>query len=312
MVLRGAPGPAHEWRLTRLEGTLVDVKRTGDRWRAEVEVGSQRVVVAGTPGAGIPPTALVEGRRIVVIGIVRRPYPTATDRRFSVNPRGPADLRLGGPATAPNGSNTSPAAAGASGQGQASASDGTAAVDVDLGELGGHVGETVRVGGLIESIDERGFVLDDGTGQGRIALLGEARSYLPLLAQGDPLNAIGVVAVVAGTAEVRVTDPAGIVRVEALDTSQLDPSTGPRTGPTGEDSSPADSGTHLTTAGGLPGIGDAETAGFGTLLAISLLSAAITVLRRRRMRRALAMRITARLATIGGSVGPREGPRGAS
>ena len=44
---------------------------------------------------GIASTSLVEGRAITVVGIVRRPYPTATDRRWTVIPRGPWDVAVG-------------------------------------------------------------------------------------------------------------------------------------------------------------------------------------------------------------------------
>ena len=93
--LRTAPGAAHEWRLVRIEGEVVDVHKLGDRWRAEIAVGSSRVLVSGLPDSGLAATALVEGRRATVIGIVRRPYPTATDRRFAIVPRSTGDVRLG-------------------------------------------------------------------------------------------------------------------------------------------------------------------------------------------------------------------------
>ena len=94
-TLGGAPGPAHEWRLVRIAGQVLDVRRLGTTWRAEVLVGRSKVVVVGLAGAGIASTAIVEGRPVTVVGIVRRPYPSATDRRYQVVPRGPADVALG-------------------------------------------------------------------------------------------------------------------------------------------------------------------------------------------------------------------------
>ena len=94
-ILNGAPGESLEWRLVRIAGTITDVTRLGDRWRADVRVGGSSVLVTGLAGAGIASTSLVEGRAVTVVGIVRRPYPTATDRRWTVIPRGPWDLAVG-------------------------------------------------------------------------------------------------------------------------------------------------------------------------------------------------------------------------
>ena len=96
LVLHGMPGAAHEWRLVSVSGRVLSVNKLGDRWRAEVAVGNDHVVVVGQPGAGIPSTTLVEGRTATVTGIARRPAPTASDRRFAVTPRFPADLRVAG------------------------------------------------------------------------------------------------------------------------------------------------------------------------------------------------------------------------
>ena len=40
-------------------------------------------------------TALVEGRSATIVGIAKRPYPTATDHRFGLVPRTAADLAVG-------------------------------------------------------------------------------------------------------------------------------------------------------------------------------------------------------------------------
>ncbi len=90
------PGAAHEWRLVTVSGRVLSVNKLGDRWRAEIAVGKDHVVVVGQPGAGIPSTTLVEGRTATVIGIARRPAPTASDHRFAVTPRFPADVRVTG------------------------------------------------------------------------------------------------------------------------------------------------------------------------------------------------------------------------
>ncbi len=108
--LRSAPTAAMEWRLVRMHGTIEDVHRSGDRWTAELVAGGARVPISGLAGSGIPSTAVVEGRQASIIGIVKRPYPTATDRRFALVPRRSADIALGAAPAA-----TASAAATASG-----------------------------------------------------------------------------------------------------------------------------------------------------------------------------------------------------
>ena len=94
-TLTSPPTAAQEWRLVILSGVVTDVHKLGDRWRAEVSLGGQSVVVNGLSGARIEAATIVEGRRATVIGIVRRPYPGASDRRWSVVPRGPDDVVIG-------------------------------------------------------------------------------------------------------------------------------------------------------------------------------------------------------------------------
>ena len=61
LVLQGQPGLAHEWRLVTVSGRVDTVRKLGDRWRAELIVGAQRVVVVGEAGAGIPSSAITRG-----------------------------------------------------------------------------------------------------------------------------------------------------------------------------------------------------------------------------------------------------------
>ena len=61
-TLHGSPGAAQEWRLVAVTGRVVSAAKLGDRWRAEVEVGTAKVVVIGQPGAGIASTTLAVGR----------------------------------------------------------------------------------------------------------------------------------------------------------------------------------------------------------------------------------------------------------
>ena len=50
--IRGPLSAAHTWRLVAVSGRIEDVRKLGDRWRAEVAVGAARLVVIGQPGPG--------------------------------------------------------------------------------------------------------------------------------------------------------------------------------------------------------------------------------------------------------------------
>jgi outer membrane biosynthesis protein TonB len=321
LELRVAPGTAHEWRLVRVRGDVVEIHKLGDRWRAELLVGGQRIPISGLAGARIPATTLVEGRTATIVGIVRRPYPSATDRRFAIVPRGPSDVAIG-PAsddrsTRSSGSNgASGAAAGsasAGGTGPGAGTQGAATVaqpiDVDLAGVREHVGALVRVGGLVGDIGPDGFALDDGTATGHVLLRGAALDQLPLIETGDALNAIGVVEESATTSDpaafvVAVTDPAGIVRVG--DPIGEAPSTAPSDAATSSDGAgaPDDATTHR--AGGLLDAGLPDLGIAGIVLA-GLASLAVTLLRRHRMRRQLAARVAQRLSGLAPSPPRSEG-----
>ena len=90
---------------------MASVHKLGDRWRAEIRLGGRLVVVVGQAGAGIAADTLAEDRIATVTGIVRRPYPTASDQRFTILPRNPADVRVAGSAAAA-GSTSSPGSTG--------------------------------------------------------------------------------------------------------------------------------------------------------------------------------------------------------
>jgi len=303
LVLRVAPGPAHEWRLVRVSGTLVDVRRLGERWVAELQVGSARVPVAGLPGAGIPSTAAVEGRAATVTGIVRRPYPTATDRRSAVVPRAPGDLVVGPaePSRVPV-----PAGRTAAGPGGPGAPGGSPAGrpdesprDVDLGEIGEHLGTLVRVGGIVIEVAGDGVVIDDGTATGRVVLRGEAAELLPMLQVGDALNAIGRPERM-GDLVVVVDDPAGLHLVGALGEPVAISTVAPSAGA----GDPAPDAVRASVRRGF-GL-DPETAGLGTLAVVAALSVLATLVRRHRARRLLQARIVARLEALAPSRAPGE------
>ena len=187
MLLYRAPGVAQEWRLVTVRGRIDAVNKLGDRWRAELVVGKERVVVLGQAGAGIPVASVLEGHLATVVGIVRRPYPTAKDRRYAVLPRGRSDLRVdglaatgqgaGGDGVAGPGHAGGPGSATAAGQGASAPPNGSAPAvpDADLVALASLDGRSVRVGGIVGDLLPDGFLLDDGTAIGPVLLHGAGR-----------------------------------------------------------------------------------------------------------------------------------------
>ncbi len=308
-ALTRAPGASLEWRLVRVAGVVVDVHRLGERWRAELEVGGDRVVVVGLDGARIPATALVAGQRATIVGIVRRPFPGGADRRFAVLPRSSSDLALGPvPKVAQGTGQTSDQGPnGSASQGQDPAGAGSTvdprsvvtAHDIDLDRLADHSGERVRVGGLVVSLEVDGFTVDDGTSLGRIALHGEATEFLGLVEPGDALTATGRVEV-SGTGGPRVVVEASADLVRVSDLGAADPSSvadGLAAVAVGTDAAPSVPPTIVRTAG-LAGIPEMPMAGLGGLLLAFVASVGMTVLRRRRIEHRLAARIVERLAAL--------------
>jgi outer membrane biosynthesis protein TonB len=298
-ALRGAPTAALEWRLVHLTGTIADVKRSGDRWTADlVTSGSTRIALAGLAGSGIAGASVIEGRSATVTGIVKRPYPTATDRRFAIVPRRRSDLALGAaaPSAAPgSGAAAGPTASGAADGPVASAATVPGGTDVDLRDLTSHVGVRVRVGGLVTSLESDGFRLDDGTAIGRIVLADGAASLLESIRPGDALNATGVpeqrdepVLVIADTADVELVGDLGADAIASTD---------PQPDPAASDDPAA---TNLAASFGSPLGLDPASAGIGTLALVAALSVTVTLARRHRAERVLRRRIVARLEAIGG------------
>ena len=95
IVLHRAPVASDEWRLVRVTVRITNVSRSGDTWRAEASMGAGgSLPISGIAASRLPSTALDEGRGATITGIVKRAYPTASDQRFSVVPRGPSDIQL--------------------------------------------------------------------------------------------------------------------------------------------------------------------------------------------------------------------------
>jgi hypothetical protein len=304
------PTQTHEWQLVRIHGTVEDVTRLGDRWRAEIRIGGKLGVVLGQAGAGIVHETLVEGRLATVTGIVKRPYPTASDQRFTVIPRFPADVRVSGqsagkgsassvpPGRTPGGPAAGGGATGALG-GDGSVPAPAPGRDVDLADLLDHVGTLVRVGGLVSGHVPEGVRIDDGTGRAKVLLRGEAAELLPLIEPGDAINASGIVEPLDGEYAVVVTDPGALALAGDPGSAGGSEPDGPSVAPDLVGEAVAAEAGIATTWDTAPGL-----AGIGTLLAISGLSVAVSVLRRWQTRRHLGVVVAARLAALGGGDAP--------
>ncbi len=331
--LHREPGSADEGELVRVTGRVSHLQRLGDRWRAEVRTTETTIVVAGLAGAGIPAASVAEGSTVAVVGVVRRPHPAASDKRFAVVPRLPADIRAvaavqGGVTPtegdgAPAGDAHVPVPGSA---GSTVAPTGSVVADADLAALPG-VGVLVRVGGLVVGIDGDLVLVDDGTATASLRLAGEAAELVPLLEPGDAVSAVGRVGTGPNGAFVEVDAAADLVRLGDLgETLPLESSSGDA----GPDASPATAadppalptstddlvvvpGTLTPPIAGPGTAGGPLAAGIGVSLVVAGAWVAFLSARRRRARRSLADRISARLAAVAGTPSGRvlDGPRAA-
>ncbi len=189
-------------------------------------------------------------------------------------------------------------------------------MDADLADLDAVLGRLVRVGGLVVDLRPDGFTLDDGTAIGRIVLRGAALDRLALVEPEDALNVIGRVESTSDGAIVVVDEPGGIVQAgdpvaPSSTTASPDPAVvgASGSGPSASDAGTAGASRFAGLGGTLPF--DAGAAGLGTLVAISVASVAVTMLRREQARRQMAARIAGRLATfVGGPEGSAAAPSG--
>jgi hypothetical protein len=161
---------------------------------------------------------------------------------------------------------------------------------VDLAVAVDHVGELVRVGGLVASVAGDGFTLDDGTAVMSVVLDGPAAAFHDLLEVGDAVGLVGRVEAAGTGYRLAVTDPAGIVRLGDLgEVIPIGAVVSPAAA-TGGGPSTAAALQGITAPSGLPGI-------LG-LLVISALSISLTVARRRQARRRLVAVVASRLAGL--------------
>jgi hypothetical protein len=299
-----APAERDEWLLVRLSGIVLKVERLGDKWRAEIALpGGTKAPVQGQAGAGIPSTAIVVGRKVTVTGIVKRPYPTASDRRFALLPRNGNDVLIGsggkGGSGATIGANgTSGGAGAADDRSGGVAAGGSQAIDItpdtDLAVLMDHVGLRVRIGGLVARLATDGFDLDDGTALARVELHGDMAGLLAHLREGEAVAATGLVQVVDGAPIVVVDRDGSLVRVGSL--GEALPVGGLSVGASPEPSRAGGGAPVTADATGLePG---APPMSILAIIGISVLSLLATLIRRRLVRRRIRAVLVDRLATL--------------
>jgi hypothetical protein len=187
----GALGELDEWRLAWICGRIQRVTHAGTRWRVEVVVNGQVVVVLGEPAAGISIATSSVGRLAIATGIVRRS--TSNSAEFQLLPRSPLDMRVGPAAVA----TVDPAiTAGENGAGVSvvvAGSGGPDAGAISINSLARYVGLDVTVVGLVTATADGEVTIDDGTGEVRIGGAGAAEA-LSLLEPGDAVEVRGRVA----------------------------------------------------------------------------------------------------------------------
>ena len=179
-----------EWRLIRVCGSIGAVTHVGTRWRVDLQVNGQQVVVLGEPAASISITSTSVGRLAMVTGVVRRS--TSDSAAFQLLPRSALDVRSGPTAVSSAGS-PAPAEGVAGVSIQVDASGGPLSGRVAISALPGLMGSTVTVVGLVIATADGEVTIDDGTGQMRVGG-SDASAALALLEPGDALEVKGSVA----------------------------------------------------------------------------------------------------------------------
>ena len=183
----GALGSLAEWHLVRVCGRIQRVTHVGSRWRVEVLINDQLVVVLGEPAAGISIPSSSTGRLAMVTGIVRRS--TSNSAEFQLLPRSPLDLRLG-PAGAASAVSTTSGGNIAGLSVVATASGGLAGGVIGIESLADHLGLDVTVVGLVIATGGGEVTIVDGTGEARIGGPSAAEA-LSLLEPGDAVEVRG-------------------------------------------------------------------------------------------------------------------------
>ncbi|HEY8199572.1 MAG TPA: lamin tail domain-containing protein [Candidatus Limnocylindrales bacterium] len=241
-ALSKAPGTGTEWELVRVRGTVVDVRRYGQAWRAELRLADgTKVPIVGLARASIAVELIKEGRAGSIVGLVRRAYPSATDRRFAILPRTKSDLDLGAaPATAGQASGTSkPASAVGSSTGTPPSPSGSLSVDgsltVEAAEVPANAGRLVHVGGLVTrpaapigQDADVSVLIEDDSGVVTLRFSDAAATVGASLRAGDLVEASGTVESGEGGWVVEIDDAADVVTAgQVVNTQESKPSVPP-------------------------------------------------------------------------------------
>lgn len=257
-ALSKAPGAGTEWELVRVQGTVVDVRRYGQAWRAELRLADgTKVPIVGLARASIAVERIKEGQAGSIVGIIRRAYPSATDRRFAVLPRTKSDLDLGAaPATTGQaGGATKPTSVVGSSTGAASSSWPPSTDDsltVDAAELPANAGRLVHVGGLvtrpaspIEQDADVTVLIEDDSGTVTLRFSAAAAIVGASLRVGDLVEATGTVETDGAGWMVVVDDAADVVTAGQV----IDPQGSQPSAPSGDGPDPTAGDPAATTAG---------------------------------------------------------------
>ena len=305
----GALGEATEGRLVTVHGTVTAsaVRSTGGDLVLTIRGDDGRNArVYADASAGLVAAQLRKGTIATFTGIVgqRATRKGALDG-YRLWLRDRADLAVTVAAPAGSGGSGTPGGSGGSGGASAGAGLSGAArlaamvIDVDLADVGAHLGARIRVGGRVTALRPDGVDIDDGTGSLPLVLTGDAADELGLLEPGEILNATGIPER-RGALVVVVRAPADLVLVGDLGAV-------PDPADTAEDGSPSaaspDTSPAPTTslrAGVATGVApDPAAAGLGTLLLGIVTSVVVAGARRLRSRRLVNARILARLVRYG-------------
>ena len=284
IVLHRAPVASDEWRLVRVTVRVTNVSRSGDTWRAEASMGAGgSLPISGLAASRIPSTALVEGRGATITGIVKRAYPTASDQRFSVVPRGPADIQLAAepgasptpglrprrhrdrrhgrqvPLPVPAAVVTRDPAAGARARADFPATRRASRQALTPPRMSSTSRSTLSrrwldsgcgSPGTVSNVDGPLATIDDGTGQVVVRAPGPLDSGDTPIAAGDVINAVGYVSERdVGGLEIVVTDPADVARAPALGVDGGATSDPPGTATPTSDAAPGNATSPNTTGG---------------------------------------------------------------
>ena len=186
-VANGALDSSTEWRLVRACGRIQKLTHAGSRWRVELLVNGQLVVVLSEPAVGISIAASAVGRLAMVTGIVRRS--TSNSAEFQLLPRSSLDWRLGPAVVASVLSSASDGdVARLSAASQASSGPDGAVTAIE--SLAGCVGLDVTLVGLVTATSNGELTIDDGTGAVRISG-SDAAEALSLIEPGDAVEVRG-------------------------------------------------------------------------------------------------------------------------